>query len=207
MRPLFRLACDLDLILASASPRRREFLENLGLPFLALGPPGAEPAPTPGEKAGAYALRSARAKANACLASLERMQRARSCILAADTIISIDGRILGKPASHAEALAMLRLLDGRAHEVLTGLIVLPPNTREIGRLARSTVHFHKWPEDVLKAYAMSAEPLDKAGAYAIQGAGAFLVSRIEGQVSNIVGLPMTGLVEILLDLKIIEANS
>jgi len=202
-RPLFRLADGLSLVLASASPRRRSFLEEWGLPFVIARPGGAEPAPLPGEPPVAYAGRAAQAKAHATLSSLEPETRCRSLIVAADTVVALGESILGKPRDTADAIAMLQRLAGRGHEVITAVCLLLPqstsrHTEEIFS-DTSRVFFHPWPLPLLTAYAATGEPTDKAGAYAIQGQGAFLVERLEGSWSTVVGLPVTLLAARLLE--------
>lgn len=201
--PLFRLAPDLDLILASASPRRRQFLAEWGLPFATARPRGVEPRPEAGENPASYTRRAAQAKARAVESGLSPTARARSLILAADTVVAVDDDILGKPRDTPHALDMLTRLAGRGHEVISAVCLLLPQGWPglPGELFSdvSRVFFHAWPESVLAAYARTHEPDDKAGAYAIQGQGAFLVERVEGSWSTVVGLPVTPLVQILLE--------
>lgn len=200
--PVFRLAPGVELILASASPRRRQFLTEWGLPFATARPTGVEPRPETGEKPAAYACRAAHAKALAVERSLAPAARARALILAADTVVTLEGDILGKPRHAAHALEMLARLAGRGHEVVSAVCLLPPpgwpgKPYELFSDA-SRVFFHDWPRPVLAAYARTHEPDDKAGAYAIQGQGAFLVERVEGSWSTVVGLPATPLARMLL---------
>lgn len=217
--PLFRLAPGLRLILASASPRRRQFLMEWGLPFVLARPAGVEPRPEAGESPDLYTRRAAVHKALAVESVLSPERRAQSLILAADTVVAVDGDILGKPRDDEHACAMLARLAGRAHAVISAVCLIPPArwspSQSPGRSpdiaqgwsrgARtvfsdtSRVFFHPWPEDVLRAYVRTGEPMGKAGAYAIQGQGAFLVSRVEGSWSTVVGLPVTPLARLLLD--------
>lgn len=185
------------IILASGSPRRRQFLEELGLAFELVRPQGVEPRPTAGEAPEDYARRAAAAKAHAV------PHRPESLLLAADTIVALDGDILGKPRDTADALAMLRRLAGRTHTVTSAVCCVLPGGEEIRFHDTTAVAFHPWPEDVLAAYARTGEPLDKAGAYAVQGLGAFLTARIEGSWSTVVGLPVTPLAALLLERGII----
>lgn len=185
------------IILASGSPRRRQFLEELGLAFELVRPQGIEPRPVAGEAPEKYARRAAAAKAHAV------PRRPESLLLAADTIVALDGDILGKPRDTADALAMLRRLAGRAHTVTSAVCCLLPDGEEVRFHDTTTVTFHPWPEEALAAYARTGEPLDKAGAYAIQGLGAFLTARIEGSWSTVVGLPVTPLAALLLERGII----
>ena len=120
-------------------------------------------------------------------------------ILAADTVVALGHDILGKPADDADALDMLRRLSGREHEVITGVCCLFPDGSSAGFADTSAVRFHAWPEDVLRAYVRSGEPADKAGAYAIQGQGAFLVESVHGSWSTVVGLPVSRLAALLLE--------
>ena len=218
---LFALATGYRLLLASASPRRRQFLSEWGLPFELARPDGAEPLPEPGENPDAYTRRAATAKAHAVAAGLHSTSAAeetrlhnRTIILAADTVVAVDGDILGKPDDSRHALSMLQRLTGRGHEVISAVCLLlpspsgktavdeagnPVDSEELVFSDVSRVFFHPWAEDVLRAYVDTGEPRDKAGAYAIQGQGAFLVDKIEGSWSTVVGLPVTQLARLLLD--------
>lgn len=190
------------LYLASASPRRIAFLHELGLTFQTLVPPEtAEPGPLPSESAQAYVLRAAQAKARAALPLLPADATAgHGIILAADTIVVLNGRILGKPQDADHALVMLRQLAGNTHHVLTACVLHPPlaTTPAACFSVSSEVSMWDCPEDALKAYAHCGEPLDKAGAYAVQGRGAFLVRSLTGSWSNVVGLPLTEVTQALL---------
>jgi septum formation protein len=195
MTRLFILAPGLRLVLASSSPRRRRFLEDWGLPFILFCPQGVEPSPVPGESPERYACRAAEAKT---LAAAEQMKSPDILALGADTVVALDGDILGKPRDAGDALDMLLCLSGRGHEVISAVcLLLPDGGRKIFS-DTSRVFFHPWPKAVLAAYARSGEPDDKAGAYAVQGKGAFLVERIEGAFSTVAGLPLTPLAELLL---------
>lgn len=206
--PIFSPAPGLRVVLASASPRRRELLSGWGLPFTVMtAPDEKEPRPHAGEAPAAYALRAARSKAAAVRALLGPAAAETSLVLAADTVVCVDGKILGKPADNAEALEMLEMLNGRAHSVTSAVALsLPgawgaPCEEELSDTARVT--FAAWPRAVLAAYARSGEPDDKAGAYAIQGGGAFLAKRIDGAWSTVVGLPLAPLAELLLRRRLI----
>jgi septum formation protein len=172
------------LVLASASPRRRELVASLGVPFEVVASDIEEtldPVPLP-EAVARLALRKARAVA---------ASRPAALVLAADTIVVIDGQALGKPADAAEARAMLRALRGRTHEVMTGVAVLDAATgREAVDTDISRVTMAAFSDAAIDRYVASGEPLDKAGAYAIQGAGGALVVGLEGSRSNVVGLPL-----------------
>jgi len=183
------------LILASASPRRRELLSAGGVAFEVLPGPDAEPRPRAGEEPEAFALRAARAKA----ASAARLAQARGrWILGADTIVTIDGKILGKPADRGDAVGMLELLQNRAHRVLTAFVLLSPEGREASAACVATeVEFAPAGRERIEAYVAGGEPLGKAGAYAIQGEGAFLVRAVRGSYTNVVGLPMDEVLDAL----------
>ena len=158
LQPLFLLRPGIRLVLASASPRRRQFMDEWGLPYTIVRPTGVEPRPEHGETPAAYALRAATAKARAVAASADA--GADDLILAADTVVALGHDILGKPADDADALDMLRRLSGREHEVITGVCCLFPDGSSAGFADTSAVRFHAWPEDVLRAYVRSGEPAD-----------------------------------------------
>ena len=196
-------------------------------------PGPAEPSPLPGEAPDLYALRAAEAKAFGALPHITGdaapLPRLAPVVIAADTIVVLGEDILGKPRSPAHAYAMLSSLKGKTHAVITGCVILAvrPAHRSVSPSAarranysadpragasaeilraftvQSLVRMWDAPPDLVHAYAMSGEPLDKAGAYAVQGAGAFLVQAIEGSWSNVVGLPLAELVRALLDLGLI----
>jgi septum formation protein len=182
--------------LASQSPRRQELLQQLGVRFELLLPrPGEDAealeAELPGEAPDAYVLRVCALKAEAAHARRVSGRHAAAPILVADTTVTVDGAIMGKPADAAEAVAMLERLAAREHEVLTALAVvdaegalLPP------ALSRSKVRFGAVDRAALQRYAATGEPLGKAGAYGIQGRAAEFIERIEGSYSGIMGLPL-----------------
>ncbi len=200
--PLFRLKPGLRLVLASASPRRRRFMEEWGLPFSSCVPEAAEPRPLPGEEPAAYVRRAAAAKARAALELLGGPAPDR-LLLAADTIVALGDALLGKPRDDGDALRMLRELSGREHHVISGVCLVAPDGGEHLFSESSGVRFHPWPDDVLRAYVRTGEPLDKAGAYAVQGQGAFLVAEVHGSWSNVVGLPVTTLAARLMELGLL----
>jgi septum formation protein len=168
------------LVLASASPRRRALLEQLGIP-LRIDPAHLDENARPGESAEQYVLRLAREKAEAVHA-----RHPTDTVLAADTSVVLEGRILGKPGTAEEAVEMLRALSGRTHQVMTAVAVA-----EVGaRCVTAAVTFAAASEAALRWYVSTGEPMDKAGAYAVQGIGGFLVERIEGSYSAVVGLPL-----------------
>lgn len=168
------------LVLASASPRRRALLEQLGIP-LRIDPPRVDETVRSGEPAEVYVLRMAREKAAAV-----QGRHPGATVLAADTSVVLDGAVLGKPGTAEEAVAMLRALAGRIHQVLTAVVV--PGAGE--HLVSARVTFAPQSEPALRWYVATGEPMDKAGAYAVQGIGGFLVERIDGSHSAVVGLPL-----------------
>ena len=177
----------MKLILASSSPRRAEILANAGLPFSVLSS-AVDESPYPGEAPAALVQRLANAKAD--LVSARAVGPA--IILAADTVVVLDDKILGKPNSREEARHMLQQLSGRTHSVFTGvaLIRLPDGERR--QFIESTlVHFRPVTEEELSSYLATQEPYDKAGAYAIQGQAGRYIPRIEGCYFNVVGLPLS----------------
>jgi septum formation protein len=177
------------LILASASPRRAELLRNAGIPFTVDVADIAEDAQA-GESPVVHAERLAREKAE-----VVAERNPEKIVLGADTIVVIDEKILGKPRGVQDAAHMLQLLSGRSHEVITGvcLAIVVPETRN-SKLetssARTTVVFDQLGEDEIKDYIATREPMDKAGAYAIQGIASRWINKIEGDYANVVGLPV-----------------
>jgi septum formation protein len=172
-------------LLASASPRRAELLRAAGLSF-EVRVAAVDEAVLPGESPEVYVRRVAEAKAGA-VARLDPT----TPVIGADTAVVVDGQILGKPGDHDDAARMLRLLSGRSHQVLTGVcLVAARGGVEITRLAQTTVEFAPLSPDELDWYVASGEPLDKAGAYAIQGLASRFIERIDGSYSNVVGLPV-----------------
>lgn len=195
--PLFALPDGWELVLASHSPRRRQFLEEWGLVYRIVTGRDEEPRPRAGEAPAAYARRAARAKALSAAAADGQAAGPR-VLLAADTIVALGEDILGKPADRTQALEMLRRLAGRTHEVISAVCLLGPQDEEIVFHDVSRVRFAPWPEAVLAAYAATGEPDDKAGAYAIQGQGAVLVEAVDGSWSTVVGLPVSRLAQEML---------
>jgi len=179
------------LILASASPRRQELLRNAGIPF-AVQAADIDESPLAGEEPRGCAERLAREKALAV-----HRQRPNEFVLGADTIVVIDGAILGKPRDAADAARMLRLLSGRTHEVITGVCLMGPGPSGQGSAASENlrsevtlVTMGELCEAEIREYVAGGEPMDKAGAYAIQGIASRWISRIEGDYANVVGLPV-----------------
>lgn len=180
------------LLLGSGSVRRRDILLNLGIPFV-VRVASVDEAVRAGELAEDYVVRVSRAKANALIHSLR--QDRISALLVADTVVVLDGEILGKPADTQEAGAMVGRLVGRCHEVLTRFDVRTRDgDQDVAQTVRTRVYMRDASVEDVKRYAATGEGLDKAGAYAVQGCGAFLVERIEGSYSNVVGLPASELV-------------
>lgn len=180
------------LVLASASPRRQELLRNAGISFI-VQPADIDETPRAGEPAREYAERLAREKALA----VWRL-RPQDVVLGADTIVVVDDAILGKPADTADAARMLRLLSGRVHRVITAVCVVGPVARgqlpvaSEERTASETtlVTMNELSDEEIREYVATGEPMDKAGAYAIQGMASRWIPRIEGDYSNVVGLPV-----------------
>jgi septum formation protein len=176
------------LVLASASPRRRELLERAGIAFETVPAQVAEDA-LPGEAPRAQAERLAHAKAVEVARRLG--PRPRRFVLGADTLVVLDGEGLGKPRDPEHAAKLLARLVGRSHRVITAVALVATDTLEARtRAVESTVVMRAADEDELRAYVAGGEPLDKAGAYAAQGAGRHLIERIEGSESNVIGLPL-----------------
>jgi nucleoside triphosphate pyrophosphatase len=180
-----------ELILASSSPRRVELLRGTGVPFQAHAPHINED-PISGERPLDYAARVSREKAEAVAVLYPQ-----SSILSADTIVVVDGQILGKPLDHADAIRMLRLLSARGHEVTTAVTLIVPGARAETRTSTTKVFFRAMTADEIQQYVAGNEPMDKAGAYAIQGGASLWTDRIEGEYSNVVGLPLSLVTEML----------
>jgi septum formation protein len=171
------------IILASGSPRRGEILTHAGISFVREVPLGIDETPSPDESPFRYVTRLASAKATAIEAAGQRI------VLGADTAVVIGGEILGKPSTAGDAARMLRLLSGRMHEVLTG-ICLRSERGQVVDAATTRVWFAALSETEIKTYAASDEPMDKAGAYGIQGLASKFVTRIDGCYFNVMGLPI-----------------
>jgi septum formation protein len=173
-----------SLILASGSPRRAEILGRLGLPFR-VEVPHADESPRRDEEPAATARRLACAKASAVAAGLDE-----GLVLAADTVVTLGGRLLGKPGGEGEAREMLELLSGRTHQVITGVAVRDAAAgREVSGREISTVRFASLSPADVAWYLGTGEWSDKAGGYGLQGAGGWLVERVEGCPANVIGLP------------------
>ena len=181
------------LYLASGSPRRRELLTQIGVPFSAISA-DIDETPFLEESPAAYVERLARGKAEAGRRTL--VSAAPFCVLGADTAVVLDGKILGKPVDEADACAMLMMLSGKEHEVLTAIAVLEGERCE-SRVVRSLVRFRPISREEAAAYWASGEPRDKAGCYGIQGLGAVFVAGLNGSYSAVVGLPVCETAELL----------
>lgn len=178
------------LRLASASPRRRQLLDLIGVPHV-VTPADIDETPRPGEAAGDYVMRLAREKAEAVWARHQDLP-----VLAADTTVVVDDEILGKPESADEARTMLGKLSGRAHFVHTGVALRTVHGVEVD-ISTTDVEFATLSDDMIRAYWASGEPQGKAGAYAIQGLGAVFVSDISGSYTGVMGLPLFETAELL----------
>lgn len=188
---------DPAIVLASASPRRRELLAQVGLKASVV-PADVDEAIFPGELPEAHVMRLSKAKA---LTVAARREVKGQYFLGSDTVVVRDGAILGKPADALAAAAMLRSLSGRAHEVVSGYAVHDrASGRTVSGAVSTRVWFKKLTADEIAGYIASGEPFDKAGAYAIQGLGAFMVPRIEGSYPNVVGLPLCEVIAALEEL-------
>lgn len=170
------------LVLASASPRRRELLESLDLDFI-VRPAAVDETPNPGERPRDLVRRLAREKAEAA-------GRDAEWVLAADTIVVENGDVLGKPRDRDQAKEMLRRLQGRWHLVLTGVALKPPDGDTLHAVESTRVLFAELTPEQIDWYAATGEPDDKAGAYAVQGLGSLFILEIDGNYSNVVGLPL-----------------
>ncbi len=187
------------LVLASASPRRQELLRAAGISFT-VQPAGVDETPLAGESARECAERLAREKA-----LVVSRTRPEDLILGADTIVVVDEAILGKPIDADDAVRMLRLLSGRVHQVITGVcFVEPAAAGQIARTASETtlVMMSEVSDGEIRAYVATGEPMDKAGAYAIQGIASRWIPRIEGDYGNVVGLPVALVYRMLREKKL-----
>jgi septum formation protein len=182
------------LILASASPRRRELIARLGVPFT-VSPANIDESMLPGENADAFARRIARDKALKIAEAVDA-----GIVIGVDTIVALDGGVMGKPESRESARFMLEKLSGRTHEVISGVAVIErPSGRTIVASATTVVRFKALAALEIDRYIASGEPQDKAGAYGIQGIASLFVEGISGCYYNVVGLPLNLLYETLLE--------
>jgi septum formation protein len=176
----------MEIVLASASTRRRELLEKIGLQFTVDSSDYAEDAHfelKPRERAKQVSLEKARSVA---------ARHSNAIIIAADTFIVSGGQVMGKPDSPTEAKRMLKALSGRSHVAITGFTILDTtNGKTLSRVIETRIYMRKLSEREIDSYVSSSEPLDKAGAYAIQGLGSVLIDKIEGDYYNVMGLPLS----------------
>ena len=184
-----------SLVLASGSPRRAELLNQLGLDFTVVATEADEVAFSEELTPAEIVVHNARAKARTVVVSADQT------VIAADTIVVIGNKILGKPVDAVDATRMLRLLSGRTHAVVTA-ICLRSGERETVEVVETLVTFAELTDELIVSYVATGEPLDKAGAYGIQGRGAVLVERIEGDYFNVVGLPLSRLAQMLRELDV-----
>ena len=231
------------LVLASASPRRQDFLNSLGLEYTVIPALAPEPEIEEGEKPCAFTMRAASQKAwevfKLCQTRLPKkalpeeglpeealpkkalpkeglpekpsLPAAPCTVIGADTVVALGDEVMGKPQTEEEALDMLLRLAGQPQTVYTGCSIIIPQQqkkpKEVCFFASSQVRMHNFAKHILEAYVQTGEPMDKAVAYAIQGIGAFLVAEVKGSWTNIVGLPLDELVQVLLENKIIAAHN
>ena len=182
----------LPLVLASQSPRRKELLETLGIPFSILVS-AADETPQVAELPEDYVVRVARTKGEDVASRVTG-----SVVLSADTVVTIDGEILGKPTDRNDAIRMLEKLSGREHEVYTAVCVIDQTTGKMREgLDRTRVWFHRISRAQISDYIDRENVMDKAGAYAIQGFASVYISKIEGSYSNVIGLPLAMVWELL----------
>ncbi len=180
------------IILASASPRRRELLKLAGIPFR-VEPANADESPLPGESPKEHVRRLALLKSGVVAA-----RRREGAVLGADTVVVVDGIILGKPASKAQARRMLNLISGRTHEVLTGIALVDAAAgRALSAVEKTVVSVKPLSKKDIEDYVKTGEPMDKAGAYGIQGLFSVYVKGIRGCFFNVVGLPLPRLSELM----------
>lgn len=181
-----------QIYLASASPRRRDLLRQIGVECQ-VSPVDVDEAPHPGEAPAEYVLRLALAKARAGHEAVRRL--APLPVLAADTAVTLDNEILGKPRDRQHALFMMRRLSGRSHKVLTAVALIDGEASS--RLSVSSVTFRPVSDQEILAYWNTGEPADKAGGYAVQGLAAAFIARLEGSYSGVMGLPLFETAELL----------
>lgn len=184
-------------ILASASPRRRELLSTMGLEFeVVVSDADESSVKSEGVPVDVYVQELALIKAAATAKKV--MKDKKAVVISADTIVTADGKILGKPADAEDAFSMLSMLSGREHEVYTGFCVMRiRDGKAVCRAVKTAVHFKKLTEEKIWRYIATGEPADKAGAYGIQGFGGMLVEKIDGDYQNVVGLSVSALADVL----------
>ena len=195
----------IDFILASGSPRRKELLELMGLEFKVIVSQADEDSVSKDLKPELYVQELALLKASAT--AKEVLRNKNAVIISADTIVTLDGQILGKPKDEDDAFNMLSKLSGREYEVYTGYCVMRiSDGKAVCGKVRTKVKFKDLSDDKIRGYINSGEPMDKAGAYGIQGLGSLLIEKIDGDYFNVVGLPISALADTLedeMDIKIL----
>lgn len=186
----------IDFILASGSPRRKELLEIMGLDFKVIVSQADEESVSKDLKPELYVQELALLKASAT--AKEVLRNKNAVIISADTIVTLDGEILGKPKDEDDAFDMLLRLSAREHEVYTGYCVMRiRDGKAVCGKVKTKVKFKKLSEDKIRGYINSGESMDKAGAYGIQGVGSILIEKIDGDYFNVVGLPISALADTL----------
>lgn len=188
------------IILASSSPRRKELLEKLGLRFEVI-PSLIDEIPLPDESPEDFALRTSTEKA----LNVSRNLDDHSVVIGVDTIVLIDGEILGKPKNKKEAITMLEKIAGKEHRVITGFSIVKPKTEILHReFVESRVKIKTLAPWELEGYIKTGESMDKAGAYGAQGIGAFMIEEIHGSYTNVVGLPLAQVIDVLTRLGVLK---
>ena len=188
------------IVLASLSPRRRELLKGLGLDVKVVGSNVDEDMFKDNKNPLTHVLRLSLEKAK------DVSERERGVIIGADTIVFLDGEIIGKPRDEEDAKAILRRISGRVHTVYTGFTIIDNRTpiKTYQRAVSSEVKIKELTPEEIEWYVSTGEPMDKAGAYAVQGLGAFMVEWIKGSWTNVVGLPLTEVVQALKEMGVLE---
>lgn len=189
----------IDIVLASSSPRRRELLALVGIPHV-VQPADIDETPRSDEAPAALVTRLAREKAQRVAADLSRGSQ-HTLVVAADTVVVLDGEILGKPTSVVDAEAALARLSGRTHTVATG-IACALNGRLVSDVEQVAVTFRRLEADEIRAYVATGEPMDKAGSYGVQGFGATIVQRIDGDYFAVMGLSLVRMLELMRELGV-----
>ncbi len=193
----------MPLVLASSSPRRKELLERLGIAFRVI-PSLADEIHHDGESPKDFALRASTGKALAVASGLN----SDSVVIGADTIVVVDGEILGKPRDIEDAKSMLEKISGREHNVITGFSIVKPKDQILHReYVESRVKIKALAPWEIEGYIKTREPMDKAGAYGAQGIGAFMIEQIQGSYTNVVGLPISQLIDVLTRLGVLKLFS
>mgnify|MGYP001393977904 CR=1 FL=1 len=190
-----------EIVLASGSPRRKELLQGLGLDLTIQPSTLDEPLPEDDESPQEYALRMAEMKTRDVA-----NQHPDVTVIGADTIVVLNDRIMGKPHNEEDALNMLKALAGEKHQVITAFCIILDNSKAVTQAVVTDVYMRESSDKELLGYIATGEPVDKAGAYAIQGIGTFLVKDIKGSYTNVVGLPLTEVIETLVQWRVIAAR-